>query len=203
MLKAYRPDLIFFVFSAVFAVLLFRSTEEAVICGTLYAALLGYKLSAETRPRDLFPLAMLFLFLIVLTQIPPRLFTASLIYTVRSLILFRALIVSLNEIQLSKASTPRSSIAWISALTVSLFASALLVYSTFRPVPEALIHFAHYFVAAPLMIIGTLFTPLAVPGVALGLLSLYLPLQWISVVLFVCITIGYRLWRPQPLVAHE
>ncbi|MBC7398257.1 MAG: hypothetical protein H7333_12515 [Bdellovibrionales bacterium] len=197
MMKAFRLQWIFFAFTLIFSVFLFRSMEEGVLCGVLYAALLGVKLPHDLRPRDLFPLVMLFLFLMVITLIPQRLFTASLMYTVRSLILFRALVATLNGIQGSKRATPKAAIAWIAGLTLSLGASALLVYSTFRPVGEPLVHFAHYFVFAPLMVLGTLFTPLAVPGAILGLSSLFPLVQWESIVLFAVMEIVDSFLRPR------
>ena len=200
MLKAFRSEWIFFAFTAVFSLFLFRTHEEAILCGLLYSALLGFRISPLAKARDLFPLGMLFLFLIVLTQIPPRQFTTSLLYTVRSLILFRTLVLELNAIQTAKSPSSKSALPWIIGLMVSLFASAVLLYSTFKPVSEGVLSAEHYLLAAPLMILGTLYTPLMIPGLALGLLSLYLPLQWISVSIFSLAVAAYGVSRTQSRV---
>lgn len=156
MLKPHLVHGIFFFFGILFSLLLFKSADEAVLCGLVYATALGLNLSSHTRPRDLFPLVMLFLFLIVLTQVPVRQFTSSLIYTVRGLILFRALVLCLSEIQASQFPTPQSTLAWIGGLSLSFTATVLLIYSSFKPVTEDALALAHHFVLAPVIILGAL-----------------------------------------------
>jgi len=114
---------------------------------------------------------MLFLFLMVLAEAPTRLFTYSLIYTTRTLILFRGLIVSLNRIQASKEPMPRSEVTWATGLTVEFFVSAIFVYSTFRPANPEVLAVGGHLLGSTLMVFTSLFTPYLIPGLVLGAFS--------------------------------
>jgi hypothetical protein len=169
--KTFRTSWVFLPLSLICGLLYLHTPQESLILGLLYGAALSLRLPKEISPREIFPLLMLFLFLMVLAETPQRSFTFSLAYTTRALILFRGLIVTLARIQTSKAPTERSQATWALGLTLELFVTAIFVYSTFRPAnPEILAVGSHLF-GSTLMVFASLFTPFMIPGLILAAFS--------------------------------
>jgi hypothetical protein len=152
--------------------------------GLLYGAVLSIRLPKDLSMRELFPLVMLFLFIMVLAWAPTRLFTFSLIYTTRALIVFRGLIAVLNRIQAAKGPTEKNQITLTIGFTLEFMVSAIFVYSTFRPVSPDVLAVGSHILGSGLMIFVSLYTPFWIPGVALGALSFSPTLRIWSIVGF-------------------
>ena len=182
--KTLRTSWVFLTFSLLCGLLYLRTPEESLLLGLLYGAALSLRLPRGLSPREIFPLLMLFLFLMVLALSPTRLFTFSLIYTTRALILFRGLIVTLSRIQSSKSSTQKSEVTWSIGLTLEFFVSAIFVYSTFRPANPEVLAVASHLLGSTLMVFASLFTPFMIPGLVLSVLSFSSTLRVWSIVGF-------------------
>jgi hypothetical protein len=151
----------------------FRSPEEGLLFGLLYGAVLALKLPKTSVVRELFPLVMLFLFLIVLSQAPTRLFTFSLIYTARALILFRGMIMLLLQLQNKHAAFERKDWSGVLGFAAEFALTVVFAYSTFQPVGIDTLNFAHIALGGTIMVLSSLFTPYWIPGVLFGALSFY------------------------------
>jgi hypothetical protein len=149
----------------------FRSRDESLLLGVVYAAALAVRLPKQLTVREVFPLCMLYLFLLVLSEAPTRLFTFSLIYTTRALILFRGLVVSLAAIQSHDGPTERKELTWTLGLTLEFILSTILVYSTFQPISPTTVSVVLTGIGGVLMLFTFLFTPFWIPGLLFGALS--------------------------------
>jgi hypothetical protein len=165
--KSFRTYWVFLPLSLLCGLLYLRTPEESLLLGLLY----GAALSKDLTPREIFPLLMLFLFLMVLAETPARLFTFSLIYTTRALILFRGLIVSLAKIQTSKTETDKSQITWCVGMSLEFFVSAIFVYSTFRPANPEVLAISGHLLGSTLMVFTSLFMPYLIPGLVFSAFS--------------------------------
>ena len=161
-----------------------RSPEVSLLLGMVYAAVFSLRLPERLSARELFPVVMLFLFLIILASSPPRLFTISLIYTVRALLTFRAMIITLQLIQNSKNGTDKQTFAWVVGLAIEFMCSAILVYSTFRPVAPSILEADQFVAGGLLMVLSTVLMPYWIPGVILGALSFYEPARFWAIIGF-------------------
>ena len=169
--KSFRTSWVFTTLMMICGLMYFRSHDESLLLGVIYGAALALRLPKQLSVRELFPLVMLFLFLLVLSEAPTRLFTFSLIYTTRALILFRGLIVSLAAIQSRDTETERKEDTWTVGLTLEFILSTILVYSTFRPVSVDTLKIVQFGFGGVLMFFTSIFTPFWIPGVMLSALS--------------------------------
>jgi hypothetical protein len=177
MTKTFRTSWVFLPFAALCAALYLRSPELSLLLGIVYASVMSLRLPTRLSARELFPLVMLFLFLFVLSATPPRLFTISLIYTTCALIVFRTMIIILQVIQNSRSDTERSTFTLVGGLAFEFLLSAILVYSTFKPVDGAFLNADHFLQAGVLLILSSVLMPYWIPGVILGLVSFYEPFK--------------------------
>jgi hypothetical protein len=146
--KSFRTSWVFTILSILCALMYFlRAHDESLLLGALYAAALSVRLPKQLTVRELFPLFMLYVFLFVLSEAPTRLFTFSLIYTTRALILFRGLVVSLAAIQSHDGPTERKELTWTLGLTLEFILSTILVYSTFQPISLRHFGFRDFYLA--------------------------------------------------------
>lgn len=132
MMKKLNPGHLFLALSLPFAYFLLRSPSEALWSGLIYSLSYAIYFHRPLRPRVLFPLGMLFIFLLVLTQVPEKAFTNSLVITVQVLIAFRGLLLAMMEMQKSKESLHYSRILFVAGLSVEFGMNAFLLWSTFR-----------------------------------------------------------------------
>ncbi len=130
---------VFFLFAVLFSLFLFRSPVEMVICGAVYAFVDAFVLPRRLSMGAIFPLSMLFLFLLILSETPERLYTLTLYYTVRLLIVFRSLLLLLGEIRDSEEKTSKAALLAISGFAVELGFVAVFLYSAFKPVDPSLL----------------------------------------------------------------
>lgn len=152
-----------------------RTPDPSLLLGVVYGSALSMRLPLSLSVRDLFPLVMLFIFLLVLNESPTRLFTVSLIFTTRALIVFRGMIITLVQIQSSKKSVEKNQVTWVTGLTFEFLLSAILVYSTFRPVMPEILDVDRTLVGGVLIVVTCIGMPYWIFGLILGALS-FLPM---------------------------
>ena len=105
-----------------------------VICGAVYAFVDAFILPKTLSMRAIFPLTMLFLFLLILSEAPEKVYTLTLYYTVRLLIVFRSLLLLLADIRDTEEKISKAAIFAITGLAVELGLVAVFLYSAFKPV---------------------------------------------------------------------
>ena len=182
MTKYFNPFWIFSFFAAVFGLLYGWSPSEGVLVPSFYAALFAFRLPRELKPKDLFPLIMLFLFLLILSEAPTRLFTSSLIYAAQGLILFRGLLLVLVQIQNQKEKVKKETLLFISGLSFEFILVAIMLYSTFKSVSPIVLTDVRLLRVAPLLLLGTWATRLQWAGGVLAILC-FIPLTHVASIL--------------------
>jgi hypothetical protein len=168
---SFRSSWVFLILAIGCGALYWHSPEPSLLLGIIYGSAFALRFPKQLSAKILFPFVMLFLFLMVLNGAPTKAFTMVLIYTVQALLVFRAMLLTLGEIQLSRASTSPSQISWIVGLTLELAFSVLLIYSSFKPVSPNLLGLRGQILGGPLIILTSLFMPYWIFGVILGALS--------------------------------
>ena len=144
MVKKVSTSLVFFLFCFVFSILLFHSQSEAILSGVIYSFVYAFRFHRDISVKALFPLIMLFIFLLVLTEAPERAYTLTLVYTVRLLILFRGLMLILNQIQNSETKVPKTEFIFILGTTIELGLVGILLYSTFKVLGFQFLQTVHF-----------------------------------------------------------
>ena len=166
MLKSIGNSWVFLILSLVCGFLAFHHpfAKESLLLGLIYASAFSLRFPKDLSVRELFPVLMIFLFLIVLSEVPFQSFSLLLLFTTRALILFRGLLIS--AMRLKKQGT------WKIGLSLELILSVVLVYSRFKPVPSLVLEYGQNTLGSILIIFASAFTPYWVPGMLLGAISL-------------------------------
>ncbi len=182
---------VFSAFAVIFSVLFGFSPSEVSLVTAFYAAVFAFRLPRDVTAKALFPIGMLFLFLVVLSEAPVRLFTPSLIYAAEGLVLFRGLLILLNQIQNQKEKIGRDTTLLVIGLCFEFALTAIFLYSTFKFVSIETLSYARILRLAPLLFFATFSTPLQWMGLALSILC-FVPLTHAaSVFLFVACVLIY------------
>lgn len=133
-----------------------RGPTEGFQAGMVFSGFLAFYFQEEISARRLFPIFMLFLFLLGIGHTPSREFIPTLSFTAEALIALRLLLLVMSRIQ--ERTGPVSPGIWvlISGLIVEIGASAGLAASTFRFISPWILqgfHLAHLrvFVAGALV----------------------------------------------------
>ena len=132
--KNWSASHVFFIFAVLFSLSLLRGPTDLLICGAAYAFVDAFVLPKSVSVKSIFPLGMLFLFLLILSEVPEKVYTATLYYTVRGLIVFRSLMLLLSEVQESEEKTSKALIATVVGFALELSLVAVLLYSSFKHV---------------------------------------------------------------------
>jgi hypothetical protein len=141
-----RPLWVFAPFSAAFALsIAYRGAVEGFLAGLVFSAFLALRFRAPLPPRRLFPLLMLFLFLLGIGHTPSRDFIPTLSYTTEALLSLRLLLLVLEEVRDREhgRSAPAGGLVPVFALLVETLVSAGLSVSTFRLIDPALLQVLH------------------------------------------------------------
>ena len=117
--------------------------SELVVSGAIYSFVYAFNFN-RISVKSVFPLVMLFLFLIVLSEVPERAYTLTLIFTVRLLVVFRGLMLILTQIQNADAPASKSELGFVVGLTIELALLAVLLYSTFKFLSPELLKTVHF-----------------------------------------------------------
>ncbi|NDF15564.1 hypothetical protein EB061_09630 [bacterium] len=140
-----KPLWVFAPISAAFAAsFAYRGQGEGFLAGLLFSAFLALRFRAPIPPRRLFPIFMLFLFLLGIGHTPSRDFSPALSYTAEALIALRVLLLCLLEIRELQERPGRAGVpVLVFALLGEVLASTGLAVSTFRLMDPGLLQVLH------------------------------------------------------------
>jgi hypothetical protein len=171
MIQPLLPAWIFFPFTGVFAGAYFGlGRADSMVAGAVLSAVAGFRIPGRVSPGKLFPLFMVFVFLLVIGVLPYRATTGILIHTASFLLSFRILILLLASIQTAARQVDRASLTVIIALVTQGFVSLFLIFSGFKSFDPSLVSLALMVNLKVLAVVATFFTPLRWVGLGFGIL---------------------------------
>ena len=171
MIQPLLPAWIFYPFTAIFAGAYFAfGRADSMIAGAVLSAIAGFRIPGRVPPKKVFPLFMVFLFLLVIGVLPYKATTGTLIHTATFLLSFRILILLLTSIQSAARPVDRSSLSLIFALVLQGFVSLFLVFSGFKLFSAPVLSVLLILNLKVLAVAATFFTRLRWVGLGFGIL---------------------------------